>query len=72
MKRPPAPPLRLRADVPLIRAAGLDLPVPQRWSLLPIKEEPCRRCTRAGIPVKMTAGPHCQPSAAIRARWLQA
>lgn len=61
-----------RTDVPLIRAVGLDLPVPQRWSLLPIKEELCRRCTLAGIPVKVMVGPHCQPSAAIRAQWPQA
>lgn len=61
-----------RADFPLIRVVGLDLPVPQRWSLLQIKEELCRRCKLAGIAVSATVGPHCQPSAAIRAGWPQA
>ena len=60
-----------RTDVPLIRAVGLDLPVPQRWSLCQIKEELSRRCRLAGIPVRETAGPISQESAAIRARWPQ-
>ncbi|KAB8047831.1 hypothetical protein GCN78_20750 [Janthinobacterium rivuli] len=61
-----------RADFPVIRVVGLDLPVPQRWSLRQIKDELSRRCTLAGIAVSKTAGPHCQSCAAIRARWPQA
>ena len=60
------------ADCPLIRVVGLDLPVPQRWSLCQIKEELSRRCRRAGIPVSETFGPLSQQSEAIRARWPQA
>lgn len=57
------------ADFPLIRVLGQDLPVPQRWSLLQIKEELSRRCKRAGIPVVTRAGPDCQQSSALRAQW---
>ena len=60
------------ADCPLIRVVGLDLPVPQRWSLCQIKEELSRRCRLAGIPVSETFGPLSQQSEAIRARWPQA
>ncbi|MDN2709968.1 hypothetical protein O0880_11135 [Janthinobacterium sp. SUN118] len=60
------------AECPLVRVVGLDLPVPQRWSLCQIKEELCRRCRLAGIPVSETAGPPSQQSAALRARWPQA
>ncbi|MDN2696627.1 hypothetical protein O0882_09870 [Janthinobacterium sp. SUN073] len=56
-------------DCPLIRVVGLDLPVPQRWSLRQIKDELSRRCTLAGIPVAVRAGPSHQSSAAIRAQW---
>ncbi len=56
-------------DCPLIRVVGLDLPVPQRWSLHQIKDELSRRCTLAGIPVSESAGAPSQQSAAIRARW---
>ena len=59
-------------DCPLIRVVGMDLPVPQRWSLRQIKDELSRRCTLAGIAVSETAGPHFQSCAAIRARWPQA
>ncbi|MGK5055759.1 hypothetical protein ACQ4WY_02310 [Janthinobacterium sp. LB2P49] len=59
-------------DCPLIRMVGLDLPVPQRWSLCQIKDELSRRCRLAGIPVSETAGPISQQSDAIRARWPQA
>ena len=59
-------------DCPLIRVVGMDLPVPQRWSLRQIKDELSRRCTLAGIAVSETAGPHYQSCAAIRARWPQA
>ena len=58
-----------RADFPLIRVVGQDLPQPQRWSLLQIKQELCRRCEQAGIPVTVHAGAHDQQSAAIRAQW---
>lgn len=61
-----------RADFPLIRVVGLDLPVPQRWSLRQIKDELSGRCKLGGIAVSETTGAHCQPSAAIRARWPQA
>ena len=60
------------ADCPLIRVVGLNLPVPQRWSLCQIKEELSRRCRLSGIPVSETFGPLSQQSAAIRARWPQA
>lgn len=59
-------------DCPLIRVVGLNLPVPQRWSLCQIKEELVRRCKLAGIPVSETFGPLSQQSEAIRARWPQA
>ena len=59
------------ADCPLIRVVGLNLPVPQRWSLRQIKDELSRRCTLAGIAVSETAGPTSQQSGAIRARWPQ-
>lgn len=59
------------ADCPLIRVVGLNLPVPQRWSLRQIKDELSRRCTLAGIAVSETAGPISQQSGAIRARWPQ-
>ena len=59
-------------DCPLIRVVGMDLPVPQRWSLRQIKDELSRRCTLAGIAISETAGPHYQSCAAIRARWPQA
>ena len=59
-------------DCPLIRVVGMDLPVPQRWSLRQIKDELSRRCTLAGIAVSEMAGPHYQSCAAIRARWPQA
>jgi hypothetical protein len=59
-------------DCPLIRVVGLDLPVPQRWSLCQIKDELSRRCRLAGIAVSETAGPISQQSGAIRARWPQA
>lgn len=77
--RTPAPLARVElllytrlADCPLIRVVGLDLPVPQRWSLCQIKEELSRRCRLAGIPVSETFGPLSQQSEAIRARWPQA
>ncbi|QKY09408.1 hypothetical protein [Janthinobacterium lividum] len=77
--RTPAPLARVElllyttlADYPLIRVVGLNLPVPQRWTLCQIKEELSRRCRLAGIPVSETAGPISQESAAIRARWPQA
>ena len=60
------------ADCPLIRVVGLNLPVPQRWSLCQIKDELSRRCRLSGIPVSETFGPLSQQSAAIRARWPQA
>lgn len=76
--RTPAPLARVElllyttlADCPLIRVVGLNLPVPQRWTLCQIKEELSRRCRLAGIPVRETAGPISQESAAIRARWPQ-
>ncbi len=56
-------------DYPLIRVVGMDLPVPQRLSLRQIKDELSRRCTLAGIPVAVRAGPTYQESAAIRAQW---
>ena len=56
-------------DCPLIRVIGMDLPVPQRWSLRQIKDELSRRCKLAGIPVAVRAGPTYQESAAIRAQW---
>ena len=59
-------------DCPLIRVVGMDLPVPQRWSLRQIKDELSRRCTLGGIAISETAGPHYQSCAAIRARWPQA
>lgn len=58
-----------RADCPLIRVAGQDLPVPQRWSLRQIKEELRRRCRLAGIPVDERAGTPHQQVAAILAQW---
>ncbi|MGX9713003.1 hypothetical protein ACWYXJ_01965 [Janthinobacterium lividum] len=77
--RTPAPLARVElllyttlADYPLIRVVGLNLPVPQRWTLCQIKEELSYRCRLAGIPVSETAGPISQESAAIRARWPQA
>ncbi|MDO8047661.1 hypothetical protein O3301_04215 [Janthinobacterium sp. SUN211] len=56
-------------DCPLIRVVGMDLPVPQRWSLRQIKDELGRRCTLAGIPVTERAGATYQASSAIRALW---
>jgi hypothetical protein len=56
-------------DCPLIRVVGMDLPVPQRWSLRQIKDELSRRCTLAGIRVAVRAGPSYQSSSAIRAQW---
>ncbi|WP_425254456.1 hypothetical protein ACPJXG_12605 [Janthinobacterium sp. NFX145] len=56
-------------DCPLIRVVGMDLPVPQRWSLRQITDELSDRCTLAGIPVAVRAGPTYQASAAIRAQW---
>ncbi|MDO8039655.1 hypothetical protein [Janthinobacterium sp. SUN137] len=56
-------------DCPLIRVVGMDLPVPQRWSLRQIKDELGRRCTLAGIPVAECAGATYQASSAIRALW---
>jgi hypothetical protein len=56
-------------DCPLIRVVGMDLPVPQRWSLRQIKDELSRRCKLAGIPVAVRAGPTYQESSAIRAQW---
>ncbi|PLY42435.1 hypothetical protein CSZ94_10755 [Janthinobacterium sp. ROICE36] len=56
-------------DCPLIRVVGMDLPVPQRWSLRQIKDELSRRCTLAGIAVAVRAGPSYQASSAIRAQW---
>jgi hypothetical protein len=56
-------------DCPLIRVVGMDLPVPQRWSLRQIKDELSRRCKLAGIPVDVRAGPTYQESSAIRAQW---
>ena len=56
-------------DCPLIRVVGMDLPVPQRWSLRQIKDELSRRCQLAGIPVVVRAGPSYQASSAIRAQW---
>lgn len=77
--RTPAPLARVElllytrlADCPLIRVVGLNLPVPQRWSLCQITEELSRRCRLAGIPVSETFGPLSQQSEAIRARWPQA
>ena len=60
------------ADYPLIRVVGLDLRMPQRWSLLQIKEELRRRCKLAAVPVGETAGAPDQQSGAIRAGWPQA
>ena len=57
------------ADCPLIRVVGLNLPVPQRWSLRQIKDELSRRCTLAGIRVAVRAGPSYHSSSAIRAQW---
>ena len=59
-------------DCPLIRVVGMDLPVPQRWSLRQIKDELCRRCRLAGTPVSVTAGLPSQQSGAIRDSWPQA
>lgn len=59
-------------DYPLIRVVGMDLPVPQRWSLRQIKDELIRRCKLAGIAVSATTGLHSQPSDAIRASWPRA
>jgi hypothetical protein len=56
-------------DCPLIRVIGMDLPVPQRWSLRQIKDELSRRCKLAGIPVAVRAGSTYQESSAIRAQW---
>jgi hypothetical protein len=56
-------------DCPLIRVVGMDLPVPQRWSLRQIKDELSRRCTLAGIRVVVRTGPSYQSSSAIRAQW---
>ncbi|MCC7702733.1 hypothetical protein IGS59_10815 [Janthinobacterium sp. GW460P] len=56
-------------DCPLIRVIGMDLPVPQRWSLRQVKDELSRRCKLAGIPVAVRAGPACQESSVIRAQW---
>lgn len=56
-------------DCPLIRVVGMDLPVPQRWSLRQIKDELSRRCQLAGIPIVVRAGPPYQASSAIRAQW---
>ena len=58
-----------RDDFPLIRVVGLDLPVPQRWSLRQIKDELGRRCQQAGIPVSMQHGSPSQESGTIRAGW---
>ena len=60
------------ADYPLIRVVGLDLRMPQRWSLLQIKEELRRRCKLAAVPVGETAGAPGQQSGAIRVGWPQA
>ena len=54
---------------PLIRVVGMDLPVPQRWSLRQVKDELSRRCALAGIRVAVRAGPSYQSSSAIRAQW---
>ncbi|MBE3025023.1 hypothetical protein [Janthinobacterium sp. GW458P] len=77
--RTPAPLARVElllyttlGDCPLIRVVGLNLPVPQRWSLCQIKGELLRRCKLAGIPVSETFGPLSQQAEAIRARWPQA
>jgi len=58
------------AAMPLVRITGMDLPVPQRWSLQQIALELAQQCERAGVPVERSAGLSDQQSGQIRASWL--
>lgn len=59
------------AAMPLVCITGMDLPVPQRWSLQQIALQLARQCEQAGVPVERRGGLPDRRPEQIRTSWLK-